>query len=105
LFDYFVSVFKGKYDMTKVIQLQQKGTLSIPVEFQQKYQMNVGDTVTLVDLGKGMFLIPKKSQLPKLVGEIERLREEAGISIDELIEGVRKQRPKKTNFNIKGAHQ
>jgi len=45
-------------------------------------------------MGEGVFLSPKRSLLPKLAQEIERLREKHGVSTEELIAGVAKQRAK-----------
>ncbi len=80
--------------MTKVIRIRQNGLLTLPAELQKKYQINEGDSITLVDLDGGWFLSPQKSILPNLVSEIEKLREKNGISVDELIQGVREQRNK-----------
>ena len=38
----------------------------------------------MVDLGEGIFLSPKRSVLPKLVAEIEELREEYNVTLEEL---------------------
>ncbi|MBI1925684.1 hypothetical protein HYR99_15695, partial [Candidatus Poribacteria bacterium] len=39
-----------------------------------------------------ILLVPKVSLLPKLVAEIEQLRAGAGLSIDDLLEGLDEQR-------------
>ena len=51
-----------------------------------------GDPLTVVDLGEGVFLSPKRSLLPKLAGKIEQLRRQHGVSLEELLEGVAEQR-------------
>lgn len=48
--------------------------------------------MTVVDLGEGVFLSPKRSLLPKLAGKIEQLRRQHGVSLEELLEGVAEQR-------------
>lgn len=81
--------------MVTTMQLRAKGALTIPAELRQKYALHEGDVLTLVDLGDGsFFLSPRVSIIAKLVAEMEALREEAGISLDELLEGLPEQRRK-----------
>ena len=74
------------------IQIQQKGALSLPSELQTKYKLNEGDTLTLLDLDGIFLLTPKSSAVSKLAGKIEQLRQREGLSIEDLIEGLDKQR-------------
>lgn len=78
--------------MRQIVQIRKKGNLTIPVEFRKKYQLAEGDPVTLIDTGEGIFMSPRQSVLPKLVAEIEALREQHNISLQELISGVRAMR-------------
>jgi len=76
----------------RTIQVRKRGTITLPVTIREKYHLEEGDPITLVDLGEGVFLSPKRSLLPKLAQEIERLREKHGVSTEELIAGVAEQR-------------
>ncbi|MBN1841069.1 MAG: AbrB/MazE/SpoVT family DNA-binding domain-containing protein [Deltaproteobacteria bacterium] len=76
----------------RTIQVRKRGTITLPVTIREKYHLEEGDPITLVDLGEGVFLSPKRSLLPKLAQEIDRLREEHGVSTEELIAGVAEQR-------------
>ena len=78
----------------KTIQVRKRGTITLPVAIREKYRLEEGDPITLVDMGEGIFLSPRRSLLPKLAQEIERLREEHGVSTEELIAGVAEQRAK-----------
>jgi bifunctional DNA-binding transcriptional regulator/antitoxin component of YhaV-PrlF toxin-antitoxin module len=64
------------------------------VIIREKYRLEEGDPITLIDLGEGVFLSPKRSLLPKLAEEIERLRKKHGVSIEELVAGIAEQRAK-----------
>jgi len=75
--------------MTKTVQIRKKGLLTLPMKLRKRYQLEEGEPVTLIDLDDGIFLSPKPSILPKLVAQIEDLRRRDGISLAELIEGVR----------------
>ena len=74
------------------LQVRQRGILTLPAKLRSRYQLDAGDQLTVVDLDGFILLVPKVSLLPKLVAEIEQLREEAGLSIDDLLEGLDEQR-------------
>lgn len=78
--------------MTKTIQIRKKGTITLPMEIRKRYRLEEDDPITLIDTGEGIFLSPKQSLLPKLVNEIESLRKKYNISLEELIQGVQKER-------------
>lgn len=80
--------------MEPIIQIRARGTLTLPVKIRERYGLEEGDALTLIDLDGALVLVPKIGLVPKLVGEIERLREDAGISVDEMIAGVREERAK-----------
>jgi bifunctional DNA-binding transcriptional regulator/antitoxin component of YhaV-PrlF toxin-antitoxin module len=74
------------------IQVRKRGVLTLPAELRQKYSIEEGDTFRLVDLD-GIFVItPMVPMVPELAREIERLRLEAGLSIEELLENLRQER-------------
>jgi bifunctional DNA-binding transcriptional regulator/antitoxin component of YhaV-PrlF toxin-antitoxin module len=70
-------ILKGRI-MTKIIQMRKKGSVTIPIELRKRYRIDEGD--------------PRQSVLPKLVAEIETLRQKNNITLEELIQGVSKER-------------
>lgn len=77
---------------TYTIQIRQRGVVTIPTEIRRQYGLDEDDVLTLVDLGGVFVLSPRVSVVPKLAREIERKREQSGVTIEELIEGVQKDR-------------
>ena len=74
------------------VQVRKRGVLTLPADLRKKYGIEEGDTFRLIDLD-GIFVItPMVPMVPELAREIERLREEAGLSIKELLEGLRQER-------------
>ena len=74
------------------IQVRKRGVLTLPAELRQKYGIEEGDVFRLVDLD-GIFVItPMMPMVPELAREIERLRLEAGLSTEELLESLRQER-------------
>lgn len=78
--------------MDTTIQVRQRGTVTLPAELREKYSIEAGDTYYLVDLDGLFVLTPMKPMVPELAREIERMRQEAGVSIEELLHGLREQR-------------
>lgn len=77
---------------TYTIQIRQRGVITIPNEVRKAYGLDEDDVLTLVDLGGAFVMTPKLSTVPKLAREIERKRESAGVSIEELVEAVHRDR-------------
>lgn len=78
--------------MEATIQIRQRGTLTLPAELRDKYGIRPGDTFRLIDLDGILVLTPMVSMVPELAREIERARVEAGLSLEELLAGLREQR-------------
>ena len=74
------------------IQIRQLGGIILPAKLRQRHSLETGNTLTLIDLDGVFFVVPKVSLVPKLAAEIERLRQEAGLSIEDLLEGLDEQR-------------
>jgi len=49
--------------------------------------------MTLIEIGDGNFLLmPRHSLVPKLVAEMEALRNEAGLTLDDMLAGLNEER-------------
>lgn len=81
----------------QAIQVGKQGVVTLLKDVREKYGIEEGDALHLVDLGSGMFVVtPMMPAVPSLVEEIEAIREEEGISAEELLVGLRKQRERLT---------
>ncbi len=78
--------------MERTVQVRKRGTLTLPAELREKYNIKPGDTLRLVDLDGVFILTPLRPLVPDLAREIEHLREEQGLSIEELLAALREQR-------------
>ncbi len=78
--------------MEATVQVRQRGTLTLPAEIREKYGIQAGDTFRLVDLDGIMVLTPMVPMVPELAREIERMRVESGLSIEQLLGNLREQR-------------
>ena len=82
--------------MDTVIQIRDRGVITLPAELREKYGIENGDVFRLVDLDGVFVLTPMVPMIPELAREIEQARLEAGLSIEELLEGLREQRARYT---------
>ena len=73
---------------TMTLQLRQRGLLTLPKKLRTRYRLSEGDAFSLVDLGGVFVLSPKVSVVSKMAAEIEQMGEEAGLSVDDLLEGL-----------------
>ena len=85
-------ILKGAGAMDKTIQVRQRGTLTLPADLREKYGIRSGDTFRLVDLDGVFVLTPMVPMVPELAREIEQMRQDAGLTTQELIASLREQR-------------
>jgi bifunctional DNA-binding transcriptional regulator/antitoxin component of YhaV-PrlF toxin-antitoxin module len=78
--------------MERTIQVRERGVLTLPAELRQKYKIENGKIYRLVDLEGIFVLVPMVPMVPELAEEMERIRLESGLSMDELLEDLRIQR-------------
>ncbi|HSM24259.1 MAG TPA: AbrB/MazE/SpoVT family DNA-binding domain-containing protein [Anaerolineaceae bacterium] len=75
------------------IQIRKKGSLTVPIELRNKYDLNEGDIFTLIDLGDGAFILtPRISQVNRLGHQIAEMAKEENISLDELLDSLDEER-------------
>lgn len=78
--------------MEATVQVRKRGVLTLPADLREKYGIGEGDTFRLVDVDGVFILTPMAPIVPELAREIERVRVAAGITTEELLEGLRRQR-------------
>lgn len=67
------------------VHVRQRGTLTLPAKLRAKYRLDNGDTLTVLDLDGSILLSPKIPVVPQLAAEIERLRQDAGLTVEDLL--------------------
>ena len=82
--------------MDLTIQVRERGVVTLPAELREKYQIENGKIFRLVDLDGIFVFVPMVPIVPELANEIEKIRLEAGLSMDELLDDLRKQRERYT---------
>jgi len=87
-------------DMT--VQVRQRGTLTLPTELRRKYGIERGDTFRLVDLDGVFVFTPMTPMVPELAREVETIRVETGLSVEELLTALREERARYTQEKYGG---
>jgi bifunctional DNA-binding transcriptional regulator/antitoxin component of YhaV-PrlF toxin-antitoxin module len=78
--------------MDLILQVRNRGVITLPAELREKYGIESGSLFRLVDLDGVFVLSPLVPMVPELAKEIEQARLEAGLSVDELLLSLREQR-------------
>ena len=78
--------------MTLTVQVRERGVLTLPAELREKYDIENGKVFRLIDLDGIFVLVPMVPIVPELAREIEEIRLEAGLSMDQLLEELRQRR-------------
>ena len=76
----------------KLVRVQEKGQVTLPVEFRKRLGLKKGDLVAVIETPDGVLITPQEviaSQALDRIGEVLR---EQGLSLEELIESGRGER-------------
>jgi bifunctional DNA-binding transcriptional regulator/antitoxin component of YhaV-PrlF toxin-antitoxin module len=85
---------QSEQEMDATVQVRQRGTLTLPSELRQKYDIQKGDTFRVVDLDGIFVFTPMVAMVPELAREIEKIRLETGLNTQELLQALREERAK-----------
>ena len=78
------------------LQVRKRGVVTFPSDLRARYGIREGDSYRLVDVDGIFILTPMTPMVPELAREIERLRQEAGVSVEEFLKSLREQRGRYT---------
>lgn len=78
--------------MDTTVQVRQRGSLTLPANLRERYNIKPGDTFRIVDMDGILIFTPMVPMIPELAREIERARIEAGLSVEEMLSFLRMQR-------------
>lgn len=71
------------------VKIRRKGTIIIPAKLRKEYKLEEGQTLTIIDLGKGTILLtPKVSQVDKLANQIAEKFKDEGITFEDLLQAL-----------------
>jgi AbrB family looped-hinge helix DNA binding protein len=75
-----------------VVQVRERGQLTIPAEIRRQMGIEEGDVFSLVQLGDTLVATRKELVAPEIARAIEALMGEEGVTPGDLLEGLQEQR-------------
>lgn len=74
------------------IRLEKEGQITVPQAVQEQLNLTEGDTLTLLQIGDLVLLTPKHLQVPQLADQITAIREDEGVDLTDLLDGIKTER-------------
>lgn len=79
-------------DDTLILQIAQRGQVTLPKTLRERYNLKPGDPLTLLDIGGVFVLSPRRSQVDALADDIVQALAEGGESLESMLTAVREAR-------------
>lgn len=77
---------------TMTVQMTQRGVLVLPKDLREAYNLQPGDSFSLLDLG-GVFVIsPRRSEIDALADRISQKLQEQGETLEGMLQMLREER-------------
>lgn len=74
------------------IQVAQRGVIILPKSLRDAYNIQPGDSLTIIDLGGSFMLTPGRSKVDELANEITQALVERGETLESMLEALREER-------------
>jgi len=74
------------------VRLRKRGQITIPQAVRDNLGVSEGDILTLLQMGDVIMLTPRQPQVPRLADKIAGLMEEEGVSLADLLQGLKEER-------------
>jgi bifunctional DNA-binding transcriptional regulator/antitoxin component of YhaV-PrlF toxin-antitoxin module len=75
------------------VQVVRRGVITLPKELLEQNQINEGDTLTLIDLGDGVFVLsPRRSRVDEIADRLAKEWQKSGESLETMLETLREVR-------------
>ena len=77
---------------TLSIQVAKRGVITLPKSLRDRYDIQEGDDLTLLDLGGTFVLSRKRSQIDDLADRVAGLLQERGETLESMLQTLRQER-------------
>jgi AbrB family looped-hinge helix DNA binding protein len=77
---------------TSPVRLRKRGQITIPQTVRDSLGVSEGDILTLIQMGEAVILTPRQPRVPRLADKIADLMEDEGVSLAELLQGLKEER-------------
>jgi len=73
---------------TYTAQIKADGTLELPATYRSELRLEAGDPVTIIRVNGHLIISPRPLVVPEMAAKIAELREQAGLTVDDLLAGL-----------------
>jgi AbrB family looped-hinge helix DNA binding protein len=81
------------------VQVVRRGLITLPKELREQNRIDEGDTLTLIDLGEGVFVMsPRRSRVDKIANKLAHEWRESGETLESMLKALRKVRAEYDKF-------
>jgi AbrB family looped-hinge helix DNA binding protein len=77
---------------TMIVQVAQRGLVTLPKALREAYRIHEGDQLTLLDLGGVFVLSPRRSEIDGLAEQLSAALVEQGESLESMLQALREAR-------------
>jgi AbrB family looped-hinge helix DNA binding protein len=74
--------------------IRDRGQLTIPKEVREKGALYDGEAVTIIPIGDSILVTPRKLGLEEARREIRKIMKDSGVTLEDLLEGLERERKK-----------
>lgn len=74
------------------VKVRQRGEITLPKAIREACQIHPGTVLSAVPLGNVVALIPGRSMVEEAAAVLEQMREAAGLSVEDMLEGLDEER-------------
>ncbi len=75
------------------VQVVRRGLITLPKELREQNRIDEGDTLTLIDLGEGVFVMsPRRSRVDEIANKLAREWRESGETLESMLKTLREVR-------------
>jgi AbrB family looped-hinge helix DNA binding protein len=75
-----------------VVQVAQRGVITLPKQLREAYGLQPGDTLSLVDLGGAFLLYPGRSEVEEIASRIGAELAAQGETLESMLQALREER-------------
>lgn len=75
-----------------VVQVRQRGQMTLPAELRREMGIEEGDLFTVVPMGDSLIITRKRLVVPELIDKIVEIMKKEGVTLEDLLAGLEEQR-------------
>lgn len=88
-----MSVLKAASELpSSSVRLRKRGQITLPQTVRDNLGLGEGDILMLLQMGEVIVLTPRQPQVSRLADKIVGLMEEEGVSLADLLQGLKEER-------------